>query len=297
MRYVVLLLCLCALTARAQQPDAPTRSEDAEPTPPPVTAADGPPPQPAPPRPASADATVPAEPAAVRAVRYSRASAGPGGPMLAFTEVVAGLVTGGMLGHDYEERNGAYTGAVVGGLTLGTAAIVYQYFVPVERRESLLVAGGSVVGFLAGVGLSSEQGLDDSTGAWISLAATQAGILGALLATAGEGDVSAGDASLVGMTTLYALVLTGLTQSLVAGSADSNLTPTFVAPALGFALGGALTHLLELEEGRAFKLTLVPLGVGLAMRYLGSAFADGRALRLTALAGIVTSFALTALLT
>jgi hypothetical protein len=393
MRFIALLLCLCALAARAQQPDAPTPPETGHLTPPPAPSTDAPPPEalrpwpadatgpapeaprpaepapvftgpaapapeaarpsepapdaprpaaPAPeaPRPAepapetlrpaapapeaarpsepapesfrpSAPApetfrpaepapayTGPAEPAATRALRYSRASAGPGGALLAFTEVLGGLVTGGMLGYGYDGGSGAYTGAVVAGLTLGTAAIVYQYFVPVERRESLLIAGGSVVGFIAGVGMGNELGLSLRERGWLTLALTQVGILGTLLATAGDGDVSGADTALVGMTSLYALVLTGLAQSVLAGNAeDYNLTPTFLAPALGFVVGSVLTRSLELDTGRVLKLTLVPLGVGLVLRYLGTAFADGPGVKLTALAGIAASFALTALLT
>jgi hypothetical protein len=45
------------------------------------------------------------------------------------------------------------------------------------------------------------------------------------------------------------------------------------------------------------KLTLVPLGVGASMYVLGTALGSGTTVPLTTMAGIVTSFALTVLLT
>jgi hypothetical protein len=63
------------------------------------------------------------------------------------------------------------------------------------------------------------------------------------------------------------------------------------------ALGGLLTMPLEMDSSRVLKLTLVPLGVGSAMLSLGAILADGTTVPLTALAGIITSFALTFLLT
>jgi hypothetical protein len=237
-------------------------------------------------------------------VRYSRFSAGPGGSLLAFTEVISGVVSGAMLGNSFDtnendKSNTAYTGAVVGGLTLGTIATMYQYFVPVERNESLLVAGAATTGFVAGLALAANGDMSSKSTAWLSLATTQAGIISVLALTQGGGDVSTGDAALVGMVSLYALTLTGLTQGIIDGSSsrDVNYTPTFLAPAAGMALGALLTLPLEMDASRVVKLTLVPLGVGSSMLFLGSILAEGTTVPLTALAGIVTSFALTFLLT
>src|SRR5689334_4494789 len=93
MRSIAILLSLVATVASAQQPDAPT----APPPPPPLAPAPTEPPPP--PR---AGATGPSESPGERAIRYSRFSAGPGGSLLAFTEVVSGIVTGAMLGHSYD---------------------------------------------------------------------------------------------------------------------------------------------------------------------------------------------------
>lgn len=301
MRSIAILLSLVATVASAQQPDAPT----APPPPPPLTPA---PPTEPPPPPKSAmpGATGPSESSGERAIRYSRFSAGPGGPLLAFTQVISGITSGAMIGHSYDndhpdEKRGsrAYTGAMVTGLTLGTMGTLYQYYVPVERNESFLVSGAATAGFIAGLTVGLESDMSTRSTAWLTLGTTQLGVLSVLALTSGPGDVSTGDAALVGMMSLYAFTLTGLTQAIAdaSGSGDINLTPTFLAPAAGMALGALLATQLELDPGRVVKLTLVPLGVGATMLWLGSALADGTTVPLTAMAGIVTSFALTLLLT
>jgi hypothetical protein len=304
MRSIALLLSLVATVASAQQPDAPT--VQSEPTPPPIAPAP-PPTEPPPPPPATAlppQATGPAESPRERAVRYSRFSAGGGGPLLAFTEVLAGIVNGAILGVSYDDpdndkESNAYTGAVIGGLTLGTAATIYQYFVPVERNEAFLAAGGASTAFIAGIAVAADSDMSAREAALVTFLTTQAGIATVLALTYGGGDVSTGDAALVGMVSLYTLALTGLTQGIVDGSSSTrtNYVPTFIAPAVGMALGGLLSLTLEMDPSRVVKLTLVPFGVGLTMLTLGAALAEGTTVPLTSLAGIVTSFALTLLLT
>lgn len=306
MRSTALLMCLVATVASAQQQPAPTAPPEF--TPPPTTAAPGeptpPPPPPSVTPPPSPSAVGPAEPAGERAVRYSRFSAGPGGPLVVFTQVISGIVSGAQIGsayddNDNDENNNAYTGAMLTGLTLGTASTLYQYFVPVERNESLLVAGAAIVGFTAGMGIARSQDLADKERGLLGLVTTQAGVISVLALTAGGGDVSNGDAALVGMTSLYALTLTGLLQYIYdeQTSGDTDYLPTVLAPAIGMALGGLLTVPLEMESSRVLKLTLLPLGVGASMLWLGATIADGTTVPVTALAGIVTTFALTVLLT
>ncbi|WNG53952.1 hypothetical protein F0U59_03445 [Archangium gephyra] len=254
--------------------------------------------QPAPPPPPAEGSS---ETAAERAQRYSRFSSGSGGMLLVFTELLSGAVTGGILGNTFASDNGAYVGAVIGGLGLGTAAAVYQYYVPVERNESLLAAGGAALGFLAGFGFGSEQGLNVRDRSVATLLATQAGIIGVLAATAMPGDVSDGDASLVGMTSLYAFVLTGLVQATVLlaeeGDQNPNLAPTLVAPLLGMGVGGLLAVPFELSASRVFKLTVLPMGVGAVLLLAGTALADGPAVPLSAIGGIAATFVITALVT
>jgi hypothetical protein len=291
MRLVVSLMCLGLLTAtgvaRAQTPPAPAPTQpapEAQTAPPPPPPSEG-----------------PVETASERAVRYSRFSSGSGGMLLVFTELLSGLTTGAILGHTFESENGAYVGGVLGALSLGTAAAVYQYYVPVERNESLLAAGGAALGFLAGFGYGTEHGLGNRDRGITALLTTQVGIIGVLAATAGPGDVSDGDASLVGMTALYAFVFTGLIQSTVAlgreGAEDTDLSPTLIAPALGMALGGALAIPFELSASRVFKLTALPLGVGAALLLAGTALANGPAVPLSAMGGIAATFVITLLAT
>jgi hypothetical protein len=241
------------------------------------------------------------ETASERATRYSRFSSGAGGMLLVFTELLSGAVTGGILGNTVESENGTYVGAVLGSLTLGTAAALYQYYVPVERNESLLAAGGAALGFLAGFGYGTEQDLSGRDRAIASLLATQAGIIGVLAATALPGDVSEGDASLVGMSALYAFVLTGLVQSTVLlsqeGDQNPNLAPALVAPLLGMGVGGLLAVPFEISASRVFKLTALPLGVGAVLLLAGTALADGPAVPLSAIGGIAATFVITALVT
>ncbi len=336
MRLVVSLMCLGLLTAngvaRAQsttttttttQPASPTvQTPPATPPPaatqPPATTTQPPPPpppavqpapppppppavQPAPPPPPPPEAQGPVETASERATRYSRFSSGAGGMLLVFTELLSGAVTGGILGNTFESENGTYVGAVLGSLTLGTAAALYQYYVPVERNESLLAAGGAALGFLAGFGYGTEQDLSGRDRAIASLLATQAGIIGVLAATSLPGDVSEGDASLVGMSALYAFVLTGLVQSTVLlsqeGDQNPNLSPALVAPLLGMGVGGLLAVPFEISASRIFKLTALPLGVGAVLLLAGTALADGPAVPLSAIGGIAATFVITALVT
>lgn len=310
MRSIAILLSLISIVAHAQQPDAPTAQPDPtppplSPAPPPVEALPPPPPPPVAPAPSPSATRLP-EPERERTVRYSRFSAGPGGPLLAFTEVMSGVVSGALIGASYDEanpgnerKNNAYTGAVIAGLGLGTGATLYQYYNAVERNESLLAAGAATSGFIAGLAIAAETDMSTRGASWTSLATTQAGILTVLAITQGGGDVSNGDAALVGMVSLYAFTLTGLTQGIIDASASggTDWAFTFLAPAVGMGLGGLLTLPLEMDSSRVLKLTLVPLGVGSIMLSMGAILADGTTVPLTALAGIVTSFALTFLLT
>lgn len=296
MRLVVALMCLGLLSAPAVA-RAQTAPVVAPPAPSTYT-----PPEPAPaPTYAPAPSQGPSESPEDRAARYSRFSSGEGGLMLIFTEVLAGAVTGGLYGHSLDTPNGTYLGGVVGGLLLGTAAAVYQYYVPVERNESLLVAGGATLGFLAGYGFGAEAELSGRGTSVAALVATQLGIAGVLAATAAYGDISDGDTTLVGMSALYAFVLTGLVESTMAlssgGERRINLTPALIAPLLGMGVGGLLAVPFELAPSRVFKLTAIPLGVGAVLLVLGSALADGPAIPLSAMGGIAASFVITLLAT
>ncbi len=290
MRLVASLLCLGLLSAggvaRAQQPLEPA----------PYTA-----PVDAPTRLQQRDAYGPSETPAERAARYSRFSSGSGGVLLIFTELISGLTTGAIFGNTLETKNGTYLGGVIGGLTLGTAAAVYQYYVPVERNESLLASAGAALGFLAGFGSGVASNLSESDRAVAALITTQVGIIGVLAATARPGDISDGDAGLVGMSALYAFTATGLIQFAVGLGGDGirnvNFTPTLIAPLVGMGIGGLLAVPFELTPRRVFRLTAIPLGVGAVLLGAGTLLADGPAVPLSALGGVAASFVITLLAT
>jgi len=308
-------LPLPGTSAPPAEPPPPPRAESPPPSqqlpqysaPPPSSP---PPPQrsapPAPSQPALAPApraTGPAESPGQRALRYSRYSAGAGGSTLVLTEGMVGIVTGAMLGSAFDiasdtRDSDGFTGAMIGGLTLGTAATLYQYFIPVGRRESLLAAGAATVGMMASLTVANSRNLSAQDRATLTFASTQAGILGVLLLTAGGGDVSSGDAGLVGATTLYGFVIAGLIEYIHAGQTDQryNFTPVLLAPAVGMAIGGLLALPLELSSASAFELTMYPLGTGMLALLIGSRLADDVVVAKTVLGTVAGTFFLVALI-
>ena len=302
MRLAASLMCLGLLSvqgvARAQQEPVPAYV----PPPPPVQqTAPVPAPQYVPPPPPSQGPLETPRERAERYSRYSQFSSGEGGMVLIVTELLSGAVTGSFYGHSLGKTNGAYVGGVVTGLSLGTAAAIYQYYVPVERNESMLAAGGAALGFLAGFGYGTQAKLSDKSRALTALLTTQLGIIGVLAATAPLGDVSNGDTSLVAMSALYAFVFTGLTQAAVYLSDDGaqriNLAPSLVAPLVGMGIGGILAVPFELSPSRVFKLTALPLGVGAVLLVVGTALADGPVVPLSAMGGVAATFVITLLAT
>jgi hypothetical protein len=217
--------------------------------------------------------------------------------MLALTEGMVGTVTGAMLGSAFDIASDArnsdgYTGAILGGLTLGTAAILYQYFVPVGRREGTLIAGAATAGLMASLTVANSRGLSDKDRAMLTFASTQASILSVLLLTAGGGDVSAGDSALVGSMSLYGFVVAGLIEYIHAHQTGQlyNYVPVLLAPAIGMALGGLLAIPLELSSSDAFDLTLYPLGAGLTALLLGVKLADEVIVAKTVLGTVAGTF-------
>jgi hypothetical protein len=230
-------------------------------------------------------------------LRYSRYSAGAGGSTLVITQGMAGIVTGAMLGSAFDvasdsRSSDGYTGAIVGGLSLGTLATLYQYFFPVGRREGILVAGAATAGLLAGLTMANSQDLSDKDRALLTFGSTQAAIVGTLLLTAGGDDVSSGDAGLIGSMSLYGFVVAGLVEYIHAKQTGQSYdyAPVLVAPAVGMALGGLLSIPLELSTGSAFDVTLYPLGAGLLALGLGSRLADGVVVAKTVLGTVAATF-------
>jgi hypothetical protein len=241
----------------------------------------------------------PAEPASRRVLRYSRYSAGAGGPTLAITEGMIGLATGAMLGSAFDiasdsQRSDGYTGAIIGGLTLGTAATIYQYFVPIGRREGLLAGGAAAAAMMASLTIANARDLSAKDTALATLGATQAGIGAVLLLTAGGADVSAGDAGLVGATSLYSFVIVGLVEYIHAKESGQhyNHVPLLLAPAVGMALGGLLAIPAEMSSAGVFALTAWPLGTGMLALLLGSRLADNVLVAKAMLGTIAGTFAI-----
>ena len=276
-------------TQPSPAPAQPSRPAVTPPPPPPVNVAPQQPdlvPPPPPPsesrRVRAPESTGPVEPASERARRYSRYSAGPGGSTLALTAGLYGFVTGAMLGSSFSINNDGlgndgYTGAVIGGLTLSTAAILYQYFVPVGRREGLLVGGAATAALISTLAIANSEDMSSKDRAVLTFSTTTASMVAVLLFTAGGEDVSGGDAGLVGATALYGFIVTGLVEYIHAKQTrqNYNFVPLLLAPALGMAVGGLLALPLELSPTLVFELTAFPLLTGSAALLLGSRLADG----------------------
>jgi len=198
--------------------------------------------------------------------RYRSYSAGPGGFVLICTELVSGAAAGGVLGAAQARDGSVASGIMLGGLSFGGAAALYQYFARVESNEAWLTSIAAGAGFITGFGVASEQGLSQGNRALLTLASTQLSIVSTLAITAMQpGDVSGGDTWLVGTTSLYAFIFTGLVQG---ARGDSDITPTLAAPALGLIGGALLTRFLEPHPGQMFAITSIPIAAGLGMARL-----------------------------
>jgi hypothetical protein len=292
MRLLLLLLCLTSTVAGARQPGS--FSAQAEPSP----AAEPGMPDWAQPPPGEG----PAQSAGERAARYSRFSAGPGGPAVVVAEVLLGLGSGAMLGAAYDtggQNSNAYSAAMISGLALGTAGTLYQYFVPVQRREAMLATTASLVGMMGAIAIANDNDMNDRDRAILAMVTAQVGMFSTLLLTAGGEDVSGSDLGLMTVTTTYAFMFTGLIEfiSNAESSRGYNFTPVLLAPAVGMALGGLLAIPLELSAGRLLVISLIPLiptgmAVALAAPLSGNA-TTGRVVLTT----LAASFAITSLIT
>ncbi|WP_224240156.1 hypothetical protein [Hyalangium gracile] len=294
MRPFLLLLCLCSTVAGAWEPTrsfaqaAPSSSSSPdEPewarTPPPSTG--------------------PAESPGERAARYSRFSAGPGGPAVVVTEVILGLVGGSVLGSAYDtegKTNNFYTGAMIGGLTLGTAGILYQYFLPVERSEALFATLLSLSSMVGGIGFANSNDLSDRDRAILSLACSQVGLFATLALTSGGQGFSGADMGLISLTAFYSSLIAGLIEFINDAENSGrgyNFAPMLMAPTIGMVVGGLLSIPLELN-GLGFALiSSVPLmasGMAIALSApLSGNATTGRVVLIT----LTSSLGLTALIT
>lgn len=291
MRLLLLLLCLTATVAGARTPGGYSlQGEPAAAPEPGVPDWARPPP-----------AEGPARSAGERAARYSRFSAGPGGPAVVVTEVLLGLGSGAMLGATYDtdgRNSNAYSVAMISALALGTSGTLYQYFVPVQRREAMLATTSSLVAMMGAIAVANGNDLSGRNRAILAMGAAQVGLFAPLLLTSGGEDVSGEDLGLMTVTTSYAFLFTSLIEFISDAESPSrgyNFAPVLLAPAVGLALGGLLSIPLELSAGRLVVISLVPLiptgmAIALAAPLSGNA-TTGRVVLTT----LSASFVITAL--
>ncbi|MBL8936556.1 MAG: hypothetical protein JNM69_18505 [Archangium sp.] len=285
----VMVLASVAAAQPAEAPPAAAEPELVAPPPPPAEA----------PGPALADRTATKE-------RFSRFSAGRGGPLFAFAEGLDGLIlsglagagtaTGGQLG-----TSGAFIGALAGGVVFGAGAAILQYVHPIGLSSAGTMALGLGVGALAGFGIATAATVTSFTlASLLALAVSQLGMLVPLIALWSVEDIPGEDLALMGMTSTYAFVLTALTSFLFTTIPSSTRTAAvLIAPAIGMALGSLWAHAVDLNPGRVLKLTALPLGVGLVTFILGAVLTQLNLPIMSAatLLTTVTTFGLTYFLT
>lgn len=301
-RALASLLVLSSSLTLAQEGTAPAT----DPTPPPVAPAVADPAPPPMPPPVTATDTGPKASDQVKKKRFSRLSAGSGGPLFAFAEGIDGIVLGALLGGGLQVggqigTGGAFIGALLGGVALGGGATLFQYFHPIGLASAGAVSLGIGVGALAGFGIATAASISSfSIAVAIALGLSQVGMLVPLIALWDVDDISSEDLALMGMTSAYAFALTGLTTLLFNSiSPTARLSAVLFAPAFGMALGALWAYGQDLAPGRILKLTALPMGVGALTFFLGVVLTGGN-MQLTAAATLgttVATFALTYFLT
>lgn len=260
---LVMPVIVLASVAAAQTQETPVAPEAPELVAPP-------PPPPETPGPTLAERTSTKE-------RFSRFSAGRGGPLFAFAEGLDGLILAGLAGAGTASggqlgTSGAFIGALAGGVVFGAGAAILQYVHPIGLASAGTMALGLGVGALAGFGIATAAIVSSFTVAsLLALAVSQVGMLLPLIALWSVEDIPGEDLALMGMTSTYAFVLTALTSFLFTTIPSSTRTAAvLIAPAIGMALGSLWAHAVDLAPGRVLKLTALPLGVGLVTFILGA---------------------------
>ncbi len=297
------VICLVASAALAQEgtTDAP---------PPPSTPSDVTSPPPPPPLPTPVAEPAPSPPKAADRLnapkgRFSRFSAGPGGPLYAFAQGLDGLILGALIGGGTSTNgslgtSGAFLGALAGAVLLAGGAIALQYAHPIGTAVAGTAALGLGVGALLGFGISTALLLTRfSLASGIALATSQAVGLIPILALWNVDDISGEDLALMGMTSAYAFILTMLTTFLFPVGGTAQIAAMLCAPAVGMGLGALWAMGPDLAPGRILKLTALPMGVGLLTFFLGAVLTQGN-MQITAAATLLTTavtFGLTFFLT
>ena len=286
--------------AFAQAPSAPPPVVQ----PAPVPAA--PPPMPeAQPAPTTAPAPAPQklqlqEPKLGAAMRYSRFSKGPGGPLLVFSGILTGIVTGVSLnegvGGDHQDD---FAAGVGGGLIIGGLASLYQYYSYTSVYGSMIDTLAALDGFLLGFGIDEMGGVDSAhTMLAPALLANAVLITSALIHV--NADIDGDTALLAASGSIYGLWIAVLTTGLVNDlQTGVDARGVLLAPTIGLALGAALTQFIHIPANRMFKLDLIPIGVGLLLLATGAVTSGGDRPIVwgVALAGTAVAAVATAILT
>ncbi len=241
--------------------------------------------------------TAPTAPAAPK--RTSALSAGPGGPLLILNETLIGAIGGGIIAAP-GGRQQTFGGVVLGGLVLGGAGAVYQYYVPVGQNVALMSTIAAGTGILAGLGIGSYANITDAslTGLLV-LGTSQLGALASYALGYGIEDFSAGDFGLTVLSGAYATLFSLLAvQAFTASGTDLDLRPLLFAPAGGLIVGGLLASAFDLAPGRLLKMTGIPMLTGLILYYSGVLVAgSGPIIPIVAGVGMGVALALTTVFT
>ncbi|MBL8918422.1 MAG: hypothetical protein JNJ54_06145 [Myxococcaceae bacterium] len=266
--------------------------------------------------PAAPDRTEPQPPTAAQGPRsrFSLLSAGRGGPLFAFSQIVDGLVVGAAIGASITSSPssplalslGAYLGALAGGVGLGGLGVLLQYFQPIGLVAAGAATLGLGVGALSGLGVALllegfVSGLPAVLPGVLALAGSQIGALVplALLWTAEDLDPS--ELAMMAAASLWLTAAVGLVNLSIG---RPLVAPALlIAPAVGMAAGGLVAALTRVSSGEVFRYTALPLGVGAATFFIGgllggspqiAAIASLSMIALTVLTTGLVSFATTA---
>lgn len=239
--------------------------------------------------------------------RFSRFSAGRGGPLFAFSQIVDGLVLGAVLGAGLSAQStaplagaqGAYLGALLGAVGFGAFGTALQYVQPIGLVAAGASALGLGVGALAGLGVATLLGsivpmLSALVPGVLALVGSQVGGLVPLALLWGQADLDPSALALMAAGCLNAfaaaaLVNTALARPLQAGA-------LLIAPAVGMAVGGLFAALTRPQLAVVMRYGALPLGVGLALFYLGGAiFQVPQLAAVTALGGMAVTAGVAAL--
>jgi hypothetical protein len=205
--------------------------------------------------------------------RHSAFSAGPGGPLFAFSLGLDGAVLGSLVGFSLLTRGDALApvgalslGGVAGAALLGGLGVLIQYVQPIGLFAAGATGLGLGVGALAGAGvgrLLDGAGLPRFVTPLLAVGGSLVGGLIPLALLWGADDLQPGALAVLGAFSLGAFAAAGFVN-LAVGAAVSA-PALLLAPAAGMAVGGLVAALSTPRVAPVLRFTLVPLGAALAL--------------------------------